>query len=187
MIIYAVRTHVLKELHPVAANRTIEVIEMEERADWLVMLLIGLLLLVWIAYGLRTWLFRPLPVRVPDMPINENIPEHPALDLLEKAGYEVLGGKIKIPLVFDVDGEDFHSRLFIDFIARNDENVLYLVKVARSRLPMDWTGSAIRDRLLPYFLLYPGCGGVLYVDVDNDEVACIHFDWDEEDAYGYDE
>lgn len=116
---------------------------MEERADWLVMLLIGLLLLVWLAHGLRTWLFRPLPARVPDMPINENIPDHPAVDMLENAGYEVLGGKIKIPLLFDVDGEDFHSRLFIDFIARNDENVLYLVKVARNGFR--WNGLAVRS------------------------------------------
>ncbi|MDR0267033.1 hypothetical protein [Paenibacillus sp.] len=160
---------------------------MEQRADGLVMLLIGLLLLVWIVYGIRSWLFKPLPARVPDMPINEEIPDHPAVDMLEKSGYEVLGGKIKIPLLFDVDGEDFHSRLFIDFLARSSEGIIYLVKVARSRLPMDWTGSSIRDRLLPYFLLYPGCGGVLYVDVENDEVACIRFDWDEEDWNGYDE
>ncbi|MBE9912993.1 hypothetical protein G8C92_02940 [Paenibacillus donghaensis] len=160
---------------------------MEERVDWLVMLLIGLLILIWIAYGIRSWLFKPLPARVPDMPINDVIPDHPAVDLLEKAGYEVFGGKIKIPLLFEVDGEDFHSRLFIDFLARNDEDRTYLVKVARNRLPMDWTGSSIRDRLLPYFLLYPGCAGVLYVDVENAEVACIHFDWDEEDWNGYDE
>lgn len=160
---------------------------MEERSDLLVMLLIGLLLLIWIAYGIRNWLFKPMPARVPEMPINEEIPDHPAVYMLERAGYEVLGGKIKVPLYFEVDGEDFYSRLFIDMIVRNEENTLYLVKIARSRLPMDWTGSSIRDRLLPYFLLYPGCGGVVYVDVENDEVACIHFDWDEEDTFGYDE
>lgn len=164
-----------------------EVMRMEGRADLLVMVLIGVLLIIWIAYGLRSWLFNPLPARVPEMPINEQIHDHPAVDLLEEAGYEVIGGKIKIPLLFEADGEEYHSRLFIDYVVRDDDEVLYLVKVARRRLPLEWTGSGLRDRLLPYFLLYPGSGGVLFVDADEGEIRRIHFDWDEEDWNGYDD
>ena len=98
------------------------------------------------------------------IPINKDIIPHPSIDLLEEAGYEVVGGKLKIPLSFNVDGSQLYSRIFIDYIATKEEDSLYLVILARPRKPLDFTGSGLRDTLLPYLLIYPECTGVLYVN-----------------------
>ncbi len=55
----------------------------------------------------------------------------------------------------DLDGQALQSRLFIDLIAEKDGKH-YIVKTARDRMPIDWTGSGVRDRLLVYALAYAG-------------------------------
>lgn len=131
--------------------------------------------------GFRSWVRKPFSLRSGiGFEMNEEILEHPAVDLLEQAGYEVISDKLKVPLTFRVDGELLHSRLFIDYIAvKNGE--FYLVRTARERLPMEWTGSGLRRDLLPFLLLYPECAGVLYADPDQGELKEISLTTDEDE------
>ncbi|WP_305022338.1 hypothetical protein [Paenibacillus lacisoli] len=136
------------------------------------MFVIVLLLIVWILNGLRKWLMTD-PVTLPDFPlINEEIEDHPAVQLLEEEGYEVVGGKVRIPLAFISNQDMVYSRLYIDFVAMSEDET-YLVKVAKRRASLTFTGPEIRDKLLPYLLMYPACAGLLYVDCEQGNIRRI--------------
>lgn len=156
---------------------------MEGQYDKVVIAFLGLTVMIWILYGVRKWLQDPAPEYMPDLVLNEEIQEHPALLILEREGYEVIGGKLKVPLSFQVNQNTLYSRLFIDYVAEKEDEV-YIVKTSRSRMPVEWTGSGIRDRMLLYLLLYPTCDGLLYVDTDEDTVRRISLL--DEDDYLYD-
>lgn len=158
---------------------------MAGRGDLFIMAIMGILLIIGIISLLKKWLQNPVIGRNLSIPFSDYIPDHPAVELLQNNGFEVVGGRVKIPLYFEVDHEDYYSRLFIDYVATDDEGAVYLVKTARKRMPQEWTGSSLRDRLLPYFLLYPDCAGVLYVDVNEVEIRRIYFEWDEEEWNGH--
>ncbi|MCA1295874.1 hypothetical protein LBW89_22980 [Paenibacillus sp. alder61] len=132
----------------------------------MLMLLIAAIGLYFGYRGFRSWVRKPYPLRSGiGFIMNEEIMEHPAVDLLEAAGYEVVSDKLKVPLAFKVDGSILHSRLFIDYIATKGGE-FYLVRTARERMPLEWTGSGLRKELLSYLLLYPDCAGVIYLDAD---------------------
>lgn len=135
-------------------------------SDAMLMVLIAAIGLYFGYRGFRSWVRKPYPLRSGiGFIMNEEIMENPAVDLLEAAGYEVVSDKLKVPLAFKVDGSIFHSRLFIDYIATKGGE-FYLVRTARERMPLEWTGSGLRKELLPYLLLYPDCAGVIYLDAD---------------------
>jgi len=153
---------------------------MTGNSDKTVMVLIGAALAIWLIYRMYIWLqSSPRSFLKNNIPINKVIIPNPALDRLETAGYEVVGGKLRIPLSFNVDGKALFSRLYIDYVAMTDNGVLYLVILERPRKQLEWTGSAIRDALLPYLLLYPECGGVLYVNQSTDKISLIQFGKDD--------
>lgn len=156
---------------------------MEGQYDKVVIAFFGLIVLIWILYGVRKWLQDPAPEHMPELMLNEEIQEHPALYILEREGYEVIGGKLKVPLSFQVNQNTLYSRLFIDYVAEKEDEV-YIVKTSRSRMPVEWTGSGIRDRLLLYLLLYPTCDGLLYVDTEEETIKRISLL--DEDDYLYD-
>ena len=138
---------------------------MTGNSDKPVMVLIGVALMIWVVYRIYIWLQSSPHSFIKDtIPINKQIIPHPAVDILEAAGYEVIGGKLRVPLSFSADGTSLYSRLYIDYIASAEDGTLYLVMLERPRKQLEWTGSGIRDTLLPYLLLYPECGGVLYVN-----------------------
>ncbi|MEF3354734.1 hypothetical protein PV403_16385 [Paenibacillus sp. GYB006] len=156
---------------------------MEGQYDKVVIAFFGLIVLIWILYGVRKWLQDPAPEHMPELMLNEEIQEHPALYILEREGYEVIGGKLKVPLSFQVNQNTLYSRLFIDYVAEKEDEI-YIVKTSRSRMPVEWTGSGIRDRLLLYLLLYPTCDGLLYVDTEEETIKRISLL--DEDDYLYD-
>ena len=156
---------------------------MEGQYDKVVIAFFGFMVLIWIFYGVRKWFQDPVPERMPDLVLNEEIQEHPALGILEREGYEIIGGKLKVPLSFQVNQNTLYSRLFIDYVAEKEDEI-YIVKTSRSRMPVEWTGSGIRDRMLLYLLLYPTCDGLLYVDTEEDTVKRISLL--DEDDYLYD-
>lgn len=160
---------------------------MNERYDGLLMVLIGIVVIVLIVYRVNRWLMSPQPNLLPGIPINDRIPDHPVIGLLEQEGYEVVGGKVKINLSFSSGDRKIHSRLFIDYVASDGGGQLYMVKLARERMPIDWTGSGIRDRLMPYLLLYPECAGLLYIDMNDQEVHRLGMEWSDEEWMGNDE
>lgn len=95
--------------------------------------------------------------------------------LLEEEGYDVTYGRYKVPIHIDIDtGEQLQSRLFIDMIAEKDGKH-YIVKTARERMPLDWTGSGLRDKLMIYALLLPEASGVIYVNARERSIRIITF------------
>lgn len=149
-------------------------------SDRVVMALIGVAVAIFIIYRIYIWLqSSPHSFMKDKLPINTVIQRHPSLDLLEDAGYEVIGGKLKIPLSFTVNGIAMYSRLFIDYVACKEEDSLYLVILSRPRKELEFTGSALRDTLLPYLLIYPECSGVLYVDTAASTFHVIQFGKDD--------
>jgi len=145
--------------------------------DWLVMIIVGSLLVIWLYRAFYKWLHQPLGTTKLKLGKGGDIAENDrCVQLLEQAGYEVTSGKHCIPITIELDGEQLGrgSRLYIDYIAEmNDE--IYIVKAARERMPMDWTGSGVRDRLLVYSLLLPECAGVLFVDANEQLIRKIIF------------
>lgn len=154
---------------------------MGDYSDGLLMVVIAGIALYLGYRGFRSWVRKPFTLRSGiGFMMNEEIVEHPAVDVLETAGYEVVSDKLKVPLAFKVDGQILHSRLFIDYIAVKDGE-FYLVRTARERLPIDWTGSGLRRDLLPYLLLYPECAGLLYVDSEQGTLKEIALTTDEDE------
>jgi hypothetical protein len=97
--------------------------------------------------------------------------------LLEQAGFTLIEGKQKIPIRIHADSDTLESRVFIDgLVEREDE--LFVVRLARERRPMEWTGSSIRDHLLVIQLLYRSAAGVIYIDPRSGFLHQIRFEMD---------
>lgn len=134
-----------------------------------------------IYYGLRSWLYKPVSIGSHwKFEFNDEIIDHPAVHLLEQEGYEVVSDKMKVPLTFDVNGKMLHSRIFIDYIVTKNQRY-YLVRTSRERLSIEWTGSGVRKELLTYLLLYPECAGVLFVDLDINQIKVVKLTSNEDD------
>lgn len=89
-------------------------------------------------------------------------------DLLRSQGYQVIDSQIKVPLILEiVSDKQYESRLYIDYIAtaKEDENEIYLVFREREKKPLEKTGARLRDRFLPFYLLYRP-HGILFVTRD---------------------
>ncbi|MBA4542965.1 hypothetical protein H1164_08620 [Thermoactinomyces daqus] len=95
-------------------------------------------------------------------------------DLLRAHGFEVMHFKERVPLVFGVDDAVYESRIFIDYIARREDE-LYVVVVARDRKPLRMSGAGLRDFFLPYYLLVQP-DGILYVDKEKKTVKVVHLE-----------
>ncbi|WP_223869822.1 hypothetical protein [Paenibacillus sabuli] len=148
-------------------------------ADWFVMLVAGTILIIWLYRLFYRWLHTPSGRRLILLQDGaEPSADDPWVKLLEANGYEVLSGKHRIPLRIGLDDQVLQSRLYIDYVAERDGK-RYMVKTARERMPMDWTGAGVRDRLLVYSLLVPYCEGVLYADGKEGTVRVITFQIEE--------
>ena len=141
--------------------------------DVIVLFIIAIGLLFFIIFKLKNWLFG---VRLPDLRHAEK-PTGEAVTLLKRGGYEVIAGKLRVPLRILVNEKEMKSRYFIDYLAKKDGK-LYIVKLSRERQPMKWTGSAVRDHLFPYVFLFDHIEGILYVDVDKKSINRIVFEFD---------
>lgn len=87
-------------------------------SDKVVMAFIGVALSIFIIYRIYVWLqSSPRSFMKDQIPFNKVIIPHPSIDILEDEGYEVVGGKLKIPLSFNVNGAQMYSKLFIDYVA----------------------------------------------------------------------
>lgn len=141
-----------------------------------VLLLIVVVLLVWGYYLFKRWLYAPPRIRLPIFTEQQASIKGELADLLREAGYDVIYGKVRIPVTFDVDGKEFKSRYYIDALARSN-NYWYVVKTARPRQQIDWTGTSLRDKLLPYALLCQTTG-VLFVDLEQRTIKKITYELD---------
>lgn len=144
--------------------------------EGIVLTIIVLSFALWCYIRYQRWLnganVRKLPFISEAAPISENLSQ-----LLQDHGFVAIGGKLKIPFHIFVDERELRSRLFIDGFAQRD-NELYVIRLHRPRAPLEWTGSGVREKLLPYALIYQEAVGVLYIDEANREVKVIKFAWE---------
>lgn len=145
-----------------------------EKGDITVILLILIVFTGFMMLRFQRWLNTPIKKRF-RVPAEADVPYDDTVELLEGAGFDVLAGKTKVPVTMIVnDSEQLESRYFIDYFVQKNEE-LYLVKLAKDRKPLEMTGSAVRDMLLPYSLIYPEASGVLYVDMEQQKIKKITF------------
>ncbi|WP_055107696.1 hypothetical protein [Paenibacillus ihumii] len=155
---------------------------MSEYTDRFLMVIIAGIAALLLYRGFRIWLRKPFTLGSGvGFEFNENIQEHPAIDLLESEGFEVVSDKLKVPLAFRVDAQVLHSRLYIDYVVKK-HGEYYLVRKTRERQPIEWTGAGLRRDILPYLLLYPDCAGVLYIDTELGQIKEITLSTDLDDA-----
>ncbi|WP_144935633.1 hypothetical protein [Paenibacillus sp. 32O-W] len=148
-----------------------------QNIDRYILLLILVLLIVWGWSRLRRWWSKP-PETEWEIEVDEEIPVTDAVALLEESGYEVMTLKRRVNIHIMVnDEQEYQSRLFVDHFARKD-NGLYVVKLAKERMPLDMTGSGLRDRLMPYALIFKEAEGILYVDPKLRTIHNIRFEID---------
>jgi hypothetical protein len=149
---------------------------MDKYGDWLVMLIAGSILIYWLYRMFYRWLHEPpgMNSKLLLSRAEEVREDDENVIFLERAGYEVTHGKYRVPIRIDLDGQALQSRLFIDLIAEKDGKN-DIEKTARDRMPIDWTGSGVRDRLLVYALLMPECEGILFVDQRERTIRTITF------------
>ncbi|UJF31247.1 hypothetical protein [Paenibacillus hexagrammi] len=146
-----------------------------EKGDISVILLILIIVMGYMFIRFRSWLYTPRRRRFPLPESSAEVTQDEAVELLEGAGFDIVAGKAKVPITMIInDHEQLESRYFIDYFVQQDEEV-YIVKLARERRPLEMTGSAVRDMLLPYSLIYPEAAGVLYVDLDQRRIKKIKF------------
>lgn len=155
---------------------------MNRSGEIFVFFLVTIVVAYWGYRMFQRWLHSAPRLRLPlTLKDQEAFPPDEHLsDILLEAGYELLTGKQRVPIRIDVDGEAMRSRYFIDGVARDEES-WYVVKVSRARQNLEWTGSSLRDKLLPYALLFDEAAGILYVDLDDLSVRKIRFEMSEVD------
>ncbi|TLS53008.1 hypothetical protein FE782_06460 [Paenibacillus antri] len=143
--------------------------------DVVVLIFVLLVFAVWGFVLFRRWLYRTPDVKTP-VAEGSRKPNDEVTELLADHGYEVTHGKWKVSITVRVDDKELGSQMFVDYFAKKGDGI-YVVKVAKARKPLDLTvGSAIRERLLSYALLYEETAGVLYVDVAARQVHQIRFE-----------
>lgn len=149
---------------------------MPSQSDQLALAIIVIAAALWLYARIRRWLRSPLRLKLP-FPEAEPVPASEAVRLLEEAGYEVLSGKKKVPLIVEIDEEEpKDTRLFVDLFARRDHE-LFVVKVSNQRQPpVQWTASGVRDRFMIYHHLFKETHGLLYVDLEQQRVRKIRID-----------
>ncbi|REK77334.1 hypothetical protein [Paenibacillus paeoniae] len=150
---------------------------MDKYGDWIIMAVAGVLAVIWLYRTFYRWLHAPATMNKVKLGKGGAIADNDEhVQLLEQHGYLVVSGKHVIPIPVELDDALLGkgTRIYIDYIAEMD-HLTYIVKTARERMPMDWSASGLRDRLLMYALLLPHCAGVLYVDLKEKKISKIVF------------
>lgn len=155
---------------------------MSRFGDWLLLLLGAGVTVWWLARRFDRWLHEPPGVRLRRLAQSSSVVQDDTVLLLQERGYEVLSGKHRIPLGVVVDeGPVQATRLYFDYLAVKDDKY-YLVKLERTRQPMEWTASGLRERLLAYALLFPDCEGIIVADPKDRTVRTVRFQVEDGDG-----
>jgi hypothetical protein len=80
-----------------------------------------------------------------------------------------------VPLRIEFDGEQYESRVFIDYVARRDGK-WYVVVTERERKPLRKSGAGLRDFFLPYYSIFQP-DGILYVNKETRTIKMVRFDF----------
>lgn len=143
---------------------------MLQQQDSLVIVLLTFIALIL----LGRYLYTRYIYGVPNEPVD---PKDEIVQLLAKYGYTTLQRKIRVPISITIEEQDhFEARYYIDAIARKD-GLTYAVKVGRTKRPMEYTNTSIRDHLFPIYLL-AAWDGILYIDKNLNTVKTFLFTYD---------
>jgi hypothetical protein len=135
----------------------------------------------WTWQRFTRWLHEPPGSRLRRLAKGTIVQPDEATLFLEGHGYQVLSGKHRIPLGVAVDdGPAQATRLYFDYLAVQEDQY-FLVKLERSRQPLDWTPSGLRERLLVYALLFPDCDGILVADPKERQLRKVRFQLEDGD------
>lgn len=152
-------------------------------ADQWIMGLIGVGLILWGVYAMCHYM--RTPGLMENVYLNDQFPQasqsNQVIALLEDAGYNVIGGKYAVPVHTTIDGKELEkTKIWIDMIAKRNEK-WYIVRIARERMQLDWSASAIRKQWAAYFAAYPKCAGLLVVNREEKRVRELHIEFGEVD------
>lgn len=140
---------------------------MLHKGDLISLFLLILLLLYLLKRSFRKALINPV-VLESNRRIQGEVP-----DLLRDNGYEVVAAKQRLPIQVHVGEQTFDSRIYADFIARQN-NDHYVVIVAKARKPLRLSGATVRDQFLAHVLAFQAAG-VLFVEPDRKTLQSITF------------
>ncbi|MDP5273612.1 hypothetical protein [Chengkuizengella axinellae] len=142
--------------------------------DLLVLLLIVFIAIVWTIFQIKKWFNKS------SIPLHEaKPPEGKAVAILKKHGYKVMAGKLIVPVHIKIDESpsELSSRVYIDYIVSKDQED-YIVLLAKHRHHVNWkAGSSVRDYFFHYSLMYDKIKGIIYVDLSNNTIKKITFEW----------
>ncbi|TFE29904.1 hypothetical protein [Cohnella luojiensis] len=148
---------------------------MDRFGDWIIMLAAAGIMIWWVLRRFDRWLHEPPGSRLRKLATAGGVDQDDNVQLLQEQGYEVLSGKHRIPLGVALDdGPVMPTRLYFDYLAFKDDKY-FLVKLERSRQPMEWTASGLRERLLAYALLFPECEGIVIVLAQEQQLKIVRF------------
>lgn len=148
---------------------------MERFGDWIIMLAAAGVMIWWVFRRFDRWLHEPPGSKLRKLALAGSVEPDDTVALLQKHDYEVLSGKHRITLgVLLDDGPVMPTRLYFDYLAFKEDKY-YLVKLERTRQPMDWTASGLRERLLVYALLFPDCEGIIIVILKDQQLKIVRF------------
>lgn len=147
------------------------------QGDSIIIIPLAIGIAIWLIWGISRRIYRKVLGALVPYETDAAVMSREASIMLAREGYTIRAGKRRIPILINLDGADLESRLFVDCFAEKDGSA-YVVKFSRHRKPFEPTGSGIRDQLLPYYLLYPQCAGVLYIDIKSRAIHTITFEID---------
>lgn len=137
---------------------------MLERGDVFVYVLLVLIAVIWLLVLSR----RKRAVSVVDVPTSGKV-----VQLLRSEGYEIVSGKIKLPLLVSAGGEEAESHLTADFLVKSAGRT-YVVKVERKQSE-PFHPKRVQERYLPVCLAFKA-HGVVRVDASRGKLAHADID-----------
>lgn len=143
--------------------------------EGIVLILIIVIAVIWVVVFFYRSLYREEPLE--QLFLSEYYVHDEEVEiLLEKEGYEIIGGKFHVPMSFYLDdSEELPSRLWVDLVAQQEER-WYVVRIARERMQLDWNAAGLRKQWLPYFYAFPDADGVLVVNLAERSVRLIRME-----------
>lgn len=149
---------------------------MPYNTDAWVFLIIVVAVAVWIGYGISRWLDKP-PSSINFLLQSAPPGSGPNKRLLEQHEYEVLSGKVRIPIKVRHNEQTLNTRVYLDYVVKQEDDI-YVVKVAKDRDQIQWSGSGIRDQFMALAFLHDQIAGVIYLDTKQQTLHRIQFEFE---------
>lgn len=143
--------------------------------DNIVIAAIVLLLIVWVGAAIYYGLHRSEPLE--ELHLNDSYVHDEEVErMLEKEGFEIIGGKYYIPLHIRVnDNEEQMTRVWVDCMVQRDKD-WFPVRIVRERMELDWSSAGLRRLWSAYRLALPEAAGIVVINQADRSVKVICMD-----------